>query len=225
VKLKTGLALTVEALLFAALLFGAAGTLHWVAGWAYLGIFFTGAVWITVWLARRDPALLAERMKSPMQKQQPLWDKLFLLAMMFAWCAWLPLMGLDAVRYHWSSMPVWLQVAGAVLVLWSFRMIGRVFAENTFLAPVVKIQSERGHHVISTGPYAVVRHPLYSSMLLYLPASALVLGSWYGLAGSLILIAALVGRTIMEDRKLHRELQGYPEYAARVRYRLVPMVW
>ena len=145
--------------------------------------------------------------------------------MMVAWCGWLPLMGLDAVRFRWSVMPVWLQCAGGALMLLSFRMFGRVFRENTFLAPVVRIQTERGHKVISTGPYAIVRHPLYAAALIYLPANALLLGSWYGLAGSFVLSGGLVFRTAMEDRELHRGLAGYTEYAARVRYRLIPFVW
>ena len=214
-----------EVLFFSALLFGAAGTVRWPAAWAYLILFVAGALWITLWLARRDPALLAERLKSPMQEGQPFWDKFFILLMTVAWCAWLVLIGLDAVRFRWSVMPLWLQCAGADLVVLSFWMIGRVFRENPFLTAVVRIQTERGHTVVSTGPYAIVRHPLYVSMLIYLPATALVLGSWAGLAASAVFVGALVFRTAMEDRELQRGLAGYPEYAARVRYRLIPFIW
>jgi protein-S-isoprenylcysteine O-methyltransferase Ste14 len=90
---------------------------------------------------------------------------------------------------------------------------------------VVRIQTERGHKVISTGPYAVVRHPLYAAALLVFFSSALLLGSWYGLAASLVLAGAVVFRTVLEDRELRRGLQGYTDYAARVRYRLIPLVW
>jgi protein-S-isoprenylcysteine O-methyltransferase Ste14 len=100
-----------------------------------------------------------------------------------------------------------------------------VFHENTFLAAVVRIQAERGHRVVSTGPYAVVRHPLYAVMLVFLPANALMLGSWYGVAGAMVLAGAIVFRTAMEDRELLRGLDGYAAYAARVRYRLIPFVW
>lgn len=222
---KVSIALTVELLIFAGLLFGGAGTIHWTAAWVYLALFFGGASWLTLMLARHDPALLAERMRSPVQKQQPLWDKMFLVAMSVFWVLWHVLMGLDAVRFHWSYMPIWCQFAGGALMLWSFRMIGRVFRENTFLAAVVKIQTERGHHVISTGPYAVVRHPLYSAALIFIPAIALLLASWYGLSGAAVLVCGLVFRTAMEDRELRRGLEGYPAYAARVRYRLIPRVW
>ena len=222
---KISLTLVAEALIFSALLFGAAGTLVWPAAWAYLILFFVGALWITLLLVRHDPALLAERMKLPVQKDQPVWDRVFLLAMMVAWCGWLALMGLDAVRFRWSFMPVWLQCAGAALMVLSYRMIARVFQENTFLAPVVKIQTERGHRVISTGPYAVVRHPLYAAVLIFLPANALLLGSWCGLAASTVLSGGVAFRTAMEDRELRCGLEGYTEYAARVRYRLIPWVW
>ena len=222
---KVLLTLAVEALVFSALLFGAAGTILWPAAWAYLILFFGGVSWLTALLVRHDPALLAQRMKSPVQKNQPLWDRIFLLVMIVAWCVWLMLMGLDAVRFRWSVIPVWLQCAGAGAMLLSFWMFGRVFRENTFLVAVVKIQTEREHRVISTGPYAVVRHPLYAAVLIYLPATALLLGSWFGVAASVVLSAGVAFRAAMEDRELHRGLAGYSEYAARVRYRLIPLVW
>ncbi len=224
-RVKVWLTLALEALIFSALLFGAAGTIRWLAGWAYLILFFVGALWITLLLARHDPALLAERMKVPVQKGQPFWDRILILPMIIAWCAWLVLMGLDAVRFRWSVMPLWLQCAGGALIVLSFWMIARVYRENPFLTAVVKIQTERGHRVISTGPYAAVRHPLYAAMLIYLPANALLLGSWYGLAASFVLSGGLVFRTAMEDRELRRGLTGYTEYAAQVRYRLIPFVW
>ncbi|WP_020204209.1 MULTISPECIES: methyltransferase family protein [Cupriavidus] len=224
-KFRLAFALAAEALVFAALLFGAAGTLAWPAGWAYLALFFGGAVVVTWRMARYDPALLAERLKPPVQRGQPLWDRVFMVAVGVAWCAWLALMGLDAGRYRWSVMPAWLQGAGAVLLVLSYAAIDRVCRENTFLAPVVRIQSERGHRVVSSGPYALVRHPLYAAVLVFLPANALLLGSWWGVAGSLLLAAGIVFRTAMEDRELLRGLDGYAAYAARVRYRLVPRVW
>jgi protein-S-isoprenylcysteine O-methyltransferase Ste14 len=222
---KVALAMAVEALIFAALLFGAAGTFLWPAGWGYLILFFGGALWIVLLLARHNPALLAERMRMPMQKNQPLWDRFFLLAMSIVWCGWLVLMGLDTVRFRWSHMPGWLPWAGGALLVWSLHLSARAFRENPFLAAVVKIQTERGHRVISTGPYAVVRHPFYAAVLIFLPANALVLGSWYGLAASAVLIGGVFLRTAMEDGELRRGLEGYTEYAARVRYRLIPHVW
>jgi protein-S-isoprenylcysteine O-methyltransferase Ste14 len=222
---KVTVAVIVEAVLFVALLFGAAGTLDWGAGWAWMLLMFGGGGVVTVLIARRDPALLAERMRSPMQPDQPLWDKVFLVAMGALWCAWLVLMGLDAVRFRWSVMPLWLAAAGAALVAVSFWLVAVVFLANTFLAPVVKIQKARGHRVISSGPYAVVRHPLHAAAGIMIPASALVLGSWWGLAFSGLLLAGIVWRTLMEERELVAHLEGYGDYMQRVRYRLVPFVW
>jgi protein-S-isoprenylcysteine O-methyltransferase Ste14 len=184
---KAWLILAVETLIFSGLLFGAAGTILWPAGWAYLILFLVGALWLTLLLARHDPALLAERMKSPVQKGQPFWDKVFVLAMSVAWCGWMVLMGLDVVRFRWSVMPVWLQCAGGALMVLLFQVIAWVFRENTFLTAAVKIQTERRHTVVSTGPYAIVRHPLYAALIILLPVNALLLGSWYGMAASFVL--------------------------------------
>jgi protein-S-isoprenylcysteine O-methyltransferase Ste14 len=205
-------------------LFAAAGTLLWPAAWAYLALVFGPGLLITLVLAKRDPALLEERMKPLVQKDQPLWDRILLSTFLALWLGWFVLMGLDA-RFGWLAMAVWLQwigAAGILLTMWIWFLI---FRENTFLAPVVKIQKERGHKVISSGPYAIVRHPMYATALVFFAATALLLGSWYGLAGALLLAAWLVVRTALEDRELKRGLAGYTDYAARVRYRLVPLIW
>jgi protein-S-isoprenylcysteine O-methyltransferase Ste14 len=222
---KVWIVMGIEFLIFALLLFVSAGTLAWPAGWAFMILFFGGGVAITFVLAREDPDLLEERMKSPIQRNQPLWDKILLCIVIVLWLGWLVLMGLDAGRFRWSVMPYWLQLAGGAAVVVTFWICYRTFRENTFLAAVVRIQKERGHKVVSTGPYAVVRHPLYSAVLIMLPSTALMLGSWYGLAASSLINGAIIFRTVMEDRTLTRELEGYADYAAHVRYRLVPFIW
>jgi protein-S-isoprenylcysteine O-methyltransferase Ste14 len=224
-KPKVWLALGIEALILAVLLFGSAGTLHWPAGWAFMIVFFATGLPMTLMLARHDPALLDERLKWVVQKDQPLWDRVFVSLFLPLFVGWFILIGLDAGRFHWSVMPVWLQVVGGLGLVLSLALMYRVFRENTFAAAVVRIQKERGQKVISTGPYAIVRHPLYTTMLLYLPALALMLGSWYGLATSFLLFAVLVVRTALEDRELQRGLDGYADYAHRVRYRLIPGIW
>ena len=206
-------------------LFGGAGTLAWPAGWAFLAFIFGSGLAIMLDLARRDPALLEERMKPLVQEGQPRWDRILLSAFFAGWIGWLALMGVDAVRFGWSAMPLWLQWVGGAGVALSMWILHRIFRENTFLAAVVRIQKEREHRVVSTGPYAVVRHPMYASALILLAASALLLGSWWGLAGAFALGAVLALRTALEDRELQRGLPGYPDYATRVRYRLVPLIW
>jgi protein-S-isoprenylcysteine O-methyltransferase Ste14 len=225
VKAKVWIAWGVEAVVFAVLLFGAAGTVRWPAAWAYLVLFFGVLAVITRMLARHDPALVAERMKPPVQKGQPLWDKVIMSAFVILFPGWLIVMGLDAVRYRWSVMPVWLLAAGGAVLALAMWIWHRTFQENTFLAPVVKIQQERGHTVVSSGPYRIVRHPLYAGVLIFFPATALLLGSWWGVAAAIPFAVGLVARTALEDRELQRRLDGYPDYARRVPYRLIPRVW
>jgi protein-S-isoprenylcysteine O-methyltransferase Ste14 len=215
----------VEAAACAAILFGAAGTLAWPAGWGFMALFFGATLPMGLRLAREDPALLAERMRSPIQPGQPAWDRVILSLLVSAMLVWLVLMPLDAVRFGWSAMPAWLQWVGGAGLLLSLWMMDRAFRANTFLAPVVRIQAERGHRVITTGPYAIVRHPMYSGALVMFFSTALLLGSWWGVAGAAVLSMLLVARTVMEDRELHLRLAGYPDYARRVRWRLVPHVW
>ena len=222
---KALLEVLAEFAVFAALLFVSAGTLLWPAGWAFLALFFGFALAIILWLARKEPELLAERMSSPMQSGQPLWDKVFVVAVMVLFVAWLILMPMDAVRFGWSEVPGWLQILGALGVVLSFYIMFLTFRENAYLALVVKVQEERGQSVVSTGPYRYVRHPMYASTFLFFPGSALLLGSWWGLMFCTVVLGLLVWRIPLEERMLENGLTGYDEYARRVRYRLIPRVW
>jgi len=222
---KALLEVLAEFAVFVALLFVSAGTLLWPAGWAFLALFFGFALAIVLWLARKEPELLAERMSSPMQSGQPLWDKVFVVAVMVLFVAWLISMPLDAVRFGWSEVPGWLQILGALGVVLSFYIMFLTFRENAYLALVVKVQQERGQSVVSTGPYRYVRHPMYASTFLFFPGSALLLGSWWGLMFCTVLLGLLVWRIPLEERMLENGLDGYDEYARKVRYRLIPRVW
>jgi protein-S-isoprenylcysteine O-methyltransferase Ste14 len=207
-----------------ALLFVPAGTLHWPAAWVFLGTIAILGVAGGLWLAKTDPALLAERLRPIMQSNQPAADKKFMLAFGVAAFIWFLAIGLER-RMHGSGMPVALQALGFVMQLLSSGFIMWVMRENSFAAPVVKVQTERGHRVVSTGPYAFVRHPMYSGALLFFVGAALLLGSWWGLAMSLLFAVLFAIRSGIEERALIAGLPGYADYAARVRYRLVPGVW
>jgi protein-S-isoprenylcysteine O-methyltransferase Ste14 len=222
---KALLEVVAEFAVFAALLFVSAGTLLWPAGWAFMALFFSFALAIVLWLAREQPELLAERLSSPIQREQPLWDKVFVAAVLVLFVAWLILMPLDAVRFGWSEVPDWLQLLGALGLVLSLYIMFLTFRENAYLAFVVKVQEERGQSVVSTGPYRYVRHPMYASMFLFFPAGALLLGSWWGLMLCAVLLGLLVWRIPLEERMLEKELAGYDEYARKVRYRLIPRVW
>ena len=207
-----------------ALLFLPAGTRRWPAAWLYLAVTAVAGLAGGLWLAKVDPALLEERMKPMVQKGQPAADKKFMLAFGFAALIWFIVIGLDR-RWLLSGMPIALQAFGYALLLASMALMLRVVRENSFAAPVVKVQAERGHRVIDTGPYAVVRHPMYSGAVLYFAAIALSLGSWWGLALSPVFFVLFSIRTGVEERALVDGLPGYADYLARVRYRLVPGVW
>jgi protein-S-isoprenylcysteine O-methyltransferase Ste14 len=160
-----------------------------------------------------------------MQSGQPLWDKMFVAAVLLLFLTWLIVMPLDAVRFGWSEVPDWLQLVGALGVVLSFYVMFLTFRENAYLALVAKVQEERGQSVVSTGPYRYVRHPMYASMFLFFPGSALLLGSWWGLLLCVVLLGLLVWRIPLEERMLENGLAGYDEYARKVRYRLIPRVW
>jgi len=212
-------------LVFVGLFFLPAGTVGWLAGWVFVVLFWGFVLLVVRTLVRNNPDLLEERMYSPIQRGQPLWDKVFLPVFLLLFIAWLVLMPLDAVRFVWSNVPVWLQVLGALGLMLSFYVWYLTYRENPYLYSVVKLQEERGQRVVTTGPYQYVRHPLYSSSLIFFPATALLLGSWLGLLLSLVLIALIVLRTALEDRMLRSGLTGYAEYARTVKYRLIPHLW
>jgi len=207
-----------------ALLFVPAGTLHWPAAWVFLGLMTATGIACGLWLAKNNPALLAERMRSPMQAEQPAADKKIVLSFGFAILILFITIGLDE-RFHSSQMPLALQALGLALLVFSTVFIMWVFHENSFAAAVVKVQAERGHHVVATGPYAFVRHPMYSATVLFLVGIPLLLGSWWGIAMSPIFAVLLGIRTRIEENTLMTGLPDYADYAARVRYRLVPGVW
>lgn len=211
-------------LLFAAPLFLAAGTLAWPEAWLFVGISTLGGLSIGVKLWRNDRALLAERLKPLVQPGQPLWDRLILASFAVLLVGWLVVMGLDR-RFGWSSVPFLLSIASALIGLGCWLMMELVFRANTFLAPVVKIQHERDHSVVSDGPYAFVRHPMYAVQIVYFVAGSLLLGSWWGLIGAALLTIVLAVRVPLEEDQLRRNLAGYSDYMARVRYRLIPGLW
>jgi protein-S-isoprenylcysteine O-methyltransferase Ste14 len=217
--------LAAMAVIFFLALFLPAGSLVWPAGWLFLLLFFGFTLALTFWLLRFNPDLLAERLTGIGKPDQKSWDKVLLAQTGAAFFAWLGLMGMDTVRFRWSRVPLWLHGFGMLLLLCSFYLFYLTFRENPYLSPAVRIQRERAHTVISSGPYRYVRHPMYTGFVLFAVGTALLLGSWYGLMGAMLLIGLVGRRAVLEERALHEELTGYSEYMARTRYRLVPYVW
>jgi protein-S-isoprenylcysteine O-methyltransferase Ste14 len=207
-----------------ALLFATAGTLHWPAAWVYLATSAVIGPACGLWLCRKDPALLAERMRPTFQAGQPASDKAFMLVFVLVALVWLVAIGLD-YRMQASSMPLALQALGLAMYLVSTGFIMWVFRENSFAAPIVRVQAERHHHVISSGPYAFVRHPMYSGVMLFFVGVPLLLGSWWGVAIAPVFAILFAVRSGIEERALRAGLPGYADYTARVRYRLLPGIW
>jgi len=213
--------------LFAVALMWPAGTWRWWEAWVVVGLWTVYGLVMMIYLLRNDPALLAERLKLvPLQKDQKVWDKVLMLLFFIAGIGLYLLPGFDVMRYEWSDpLPVWVRVTAMLVHVPCFVLLGWIMRENTYLSQVVKIDKERGHKVITTGPYALVRHPMYTVVIILLFAVPLALGSRFALIVSLFLMVLLIVRTYLEDRTLHAEMVGYPEYAKQTIYRLIPGLW
>ncbi len=221
------LSFIVRMTLFAIALMWPAGTWYWWEAWVLVGLWTVFGLVMTIYLLRNDPALLVERLKLvPFHKEQKVWDKALMLLVFITGIGLYLLPGFDVIRYEWSDpFPVWVRVIAMLIHIPCFVLLGWVMRENTYLSQVVKIDKERGHKVITTGPYAYVRHPMYTITIILLFAVPVALGSRFTLIISLFLIVLLIVRTYLEDRTLHAELVGYPEYAKQTIYRLIPGVW
>src|SRR5579862_1590690 len=206
-------------ILAAAALFASAGTFTIFGFWLYLAIFAAVFVASFFWL---DPDLARERMR-PGGRKPPLGLCLFSGVLFMHWIV----AGLDRGRFHWSdSVPPWLQAVGLIVVAGGYALCLWAMHVNRFFSSVIRIQSDRGQYVVTTGPYAVVRHPGYVAGILIIAASGIALGSWLAAALLVILtLPLLLYRAITEDRILQAELPGYRDYSSRVRWRLVPGLW
>ncbi len=201
-----------------------AGTANWPGAWIFLAAMQGGGLAMSLWLAAKDPALLQDRMATRGQKKgKP--DRLLMPLLHLSFFVWLALMAVDVRRHGTSQMPLWLNSAGGVIIFAAFMACIPVFRENTFATVVVKVQTERRHRVIDTGPYGLVRHPLYSAALLTYTAIPFALGSWRGLAGLPVLALVTLLRARAEENFLKGELGGYCDYMAKVPYRFVPHLW
>ncbi|MBU0718572.1 MAG: isoprenylcysteine carboxylmethyltransferase family protein [Planctomycetes bacterium] len=205
------------------LLFGAAGSLAWMRAWICLGLWIVTVSVNIVVLLRKNPAVLVARMGK--QRFDAKFDKVLVPLLRGAALVIPILAGLDAVRYQWSSLPFWSIGPGLALHLAGDALLLATLIVNPYLAKEVRVQTERGHRVISTGPYAYVRHPMYAGIFLLLASLPLVLGSWWILVPGCVIVVLFIVRTAFEDRMLRESLPGYDEYSKKTCYRLVPGIW
>jgi protein-S-isoprenylcysteine O-methyltransferase Ste14 len=208
--------------LFVGLLFGAAGRIDWWPGWAFFGLYVVAGLGHWLVMRRHDPQLLVRRQR--MGEGTKGWDKVLVVPIVLAPALVALVAGLDA-RFGWSQLPGWLFAPAALVTLLGFAAVTWAMMTNTHFEGTVRIQTDRGHKVVDSGPYRLVRHPGYAAILPLYLTMPLMLGSWWGYAPAVVASLLLVVRTSLEDRTLQRELEGYANYASRVRSRLLPGIW
>jgi protein-S-isoprenylcysteine O-methyltransferase Ste14 len=210
-------------LILGALIFVPAGRLDYIPGWTCLAVMVIGFSAVTAYVAKRTPSLIRRRMKPG--AGTPVWDRVFVVILQLLFVAILVVGGLDAGRYGWTSLPLWLQAAGFILMIAGLVLLGWAMGQNPHFESTVRIQADQNHRVIETGPYRIVRHPGYVAGISVFIGMALVLNSWWALLPAILSAVNLVARTSAEDRFLQQNLHGYRDFAKRTRYRLVPGIW
>jgi protein-S-isoprenylcysteine O-methyltransferase Ste14 len=221
VKQIAGIFLNV--VIFGVLLFGPARTLSWPRAWVLLGVIAVAAT-LSVFAIPED--LLNERYKPPIQRGQPVADKIVIVLLLVSFIGTVVFIPIDIFRLHLLPAPSMIVSAiGLVLFAAGWWLMTAAMVENAFAAPVVRHQAERHQHVIDTGPYRIVRHPMYTSVIPFMIGMALWLGSYAAAIFAILPIAVLMIRLLLEEKFLRRELPGYEQYTTRTRFRLVPFVW
>jgi protein-S-isoprenylcysteine O-methyltransferase Ste14 len=221
-KIRAALGIAFLAVAMGGLLLVAAGTARYWQAWGYLAVFFGASLLITLYLIKNDPALLKRRLRGgPTAEKRPLQRIIMLLASM-GFAALLVVPALDH-RFEWSNVPLAMVVAGDILTGLGFYIVFLVYKENSFTSATIEVASDQ--KVISTGPYAIVRHPMYAGSFIYLLATPFALGSYWGVLPLATLVPAVIWRLFDEERFLTKNLPGYIAYCAKVRWRLVPGVF
>ena len=210
-------------IIYLAILLLSAGSLTWINAWIYIGFSFLATMNYVLIMVRKNPQLLNERGKF-MKEGTKDFDKVFYALWRPLGFAFLVIAGLDAVRYGWTTMAGWwlfigllIWIPGILISLWAL-------AVNTHFEATVRIQEDRDHRVCLTGPYRYVRHPGYLGLILTTIGGPLILGSWWSFLPSALILVIVVLRTLLEDRMLRLELEGYKEYAEKTRFRLIPNI-
>lgn len=221
--LQRGLQATLLFLALGAALLLSAGRLDWWQAWLFLGAYYLISLTAVLNMIRTDPALSAERVR--MRAESKGWDKAIVAVQGLLSLALYVVIGLDAGRFGWSSVPAWLRLLAILGMVPAFGLPAWASRVNTYLSGTVSIQADRGHHAVTHGPYRWIRHPMYAGMALYDICVPLLLGSWWGLLVGALMITLVIVRTALEDKTLQAELPGYADYARQVPFRLIPGVW
>lgn len=206
-----------------ALIFLPAGRINWCPGWIFVVVVVATFGLSALVLARVNPVIF--RARSRFQPGTKQWDLILVSVILLAFSAEIPIAALDAGRMAWSAVPLWVVLLGYILLVGGIALTAWAQAVNPFFEPGVRIQSERGQRVVTSGPYAIVRHPGYTAAIGMFTGIPLALSSWVALLPAALAIVLLIIRTAWEDRLLQAELPGYSEYARQRRYRLFPGIW
>jgi len=218
-KRKAAFLILIAFLFLCAVFFLPAWSFKYWQGWVYIAELFIPMFFFLVYLLKHDTELLMRRTK---MKEKEISQKRIMGFSYLAFLAAYVIPGFD-VRYGWSNMPLWVIIVGEMLVLTGYLMTVSVLKHNSYASRIIEVQ--KGQKVISTGPYAIVRHPMYSSVLVMYTASPLALGSYWALIPAFFIIVVIVARIFNEERVLKKDLEGYVEYTHKVRYRLIPGIW
>jgi protein-S-isoprenylcysteine O-methyltransferase Ste14 len=223
--LKLGYSLLMQLAIFGLLLFGPAGTLAWPRAWFFIGCTLVGTVATMLYL-RPDEGLINERLKAPIQKGQPLSDKVVTSLLLVTFAGLIIFIPLDVFRLRMIGEPGTLvSLLGLVLVAAGWWLAMLALHENAFAAPVVKYQKDRHQRVIDSGVYSVVRHPMYAGFVPFIVGTCLWLGSYAAALLAIVPIGVITVRILIEEKFLRQKLEGYCAYTQRTRYRLIPFVW
>lgn len=206
-----------------AALFWPAGTFDWPRGWIFFGLFIALMVIAVLWVWLTNPELFVVRQK--FQKGTKAWDAVVASLTVLLFAAILPVAALDDARFRWAPQPDWVVWVGYTLLTLGFFGVTWAQSVNRHFEATVRIQTDRGHKVIDTGPYAVIRHPGYSFAIIMSAGMALSLGSLYALTPVGLSVLLLIGRTLGEEAELRKGLEGYIDYTKRVRFRWIPGIW
>jgi len=201
-----------------------AGKINWINAWLFFGLILGYEIVYTGLLLKINPGLLNERAKL-VPKGSKFFDKIFAVLYLPLYFSILIVSGLDAGRYGWTIMPLWVIFLGVIMLILAYFLSFWVIYVNPYLECTVNVQENKKQEVVTSGPYRIVRHPAYVAAIASTLTVPLILGSLWGLVPSFILILAIIIRTALEDRTLQKELPGYKKYTTVTRYRLIPLIW
>ena len=211
---------------FPAVIITLSGNISWIEGWIFCIWFEIMMLTNILYMYKKNPELLTERLNAHGSHNQKKWDRYLLGSLFLLSALWIVSIPLDVQRFHWSPLfPLYIKIIGIVILIFAMYFLIRPTIDNPYLSTVVRIQSDRKQQVISTGVYSIIRHPQYLGIVMLILSGPLFLGSMVGLIIGVFIVIDIVIRIIGEEKMLIKELDGYSNYKKKVKYRLLPFIW